>query len=235
MQKSKIEWTDYTWNPIKGICPVGCWYCYARRMYQRFGWDSELSLDGELFGSCQDAFAPNIKVDEMLDRIKPGSKIFICSTCELFHPKIHKEWRDAIFQAIKENPQHTFQILTKFPQNIDRPMPNNVWLGVSITKPIEMAPRIKALYEARAKLRFVSFEPLLGDVGQFRFQGWLGKHFDWIIVGKLTGHGHKYDPKNHWITSLTYHAKAFNTPIFLKDNLKEIWGEPLIQEFPCVA
>ena len=111
-------------------------------------------------------------------------------------------------------------------------MPDNVWLGVSITKPIEMYPRIKSIYQTGAKLRFVSFEPLMGDVGQFRFQGWLGQKFDWIIVGRLTGHGTQYDPKDHWIRSLTYHAKAFNTPIFLKNNLKEIWGEPLIQELP---
>ena len=240
MQKTKIEWTDYTWNPIKGICPVDCrlpdgrGYCYARRMYQRFGWDPKLSLDGGLFGSCQDAFSPNVCVYEMLDRIKPGSKIFICSTCELFHPKISKEWRDAIFQAIKGSPQHTFQILTKHPQNIYRPMPDNVWLGVSITKPIEMYPKIKSLYQTHAKLKFISFEPLMGDVGQFRFQGWLGQNVDWIIVGKLTGHGHKYDPKQFWIESIINHAKKFNTPVFLKNNLREIKGEPLIQEFPYV-
>jgi len=111
-------------------------------------------------------------------------------------------------------------------------MPDNVWLGASITKPVEMYPRIKNLYEARAKVRFVSFEPLLGDVGRFRFQGYLGGKVDWIIVGRLTGHGHKHDPKDWWITSIINHAKKFNTPIFLKDNLKGIWGEPLIQEFP---
>ena len=111
-------------------------------------------------------------------------------------------------------------------------MPDNVWLGVSITEPKEMAPRIKNLYRARAKLRFISFEPLLGDVGQFRFQGWLNGKADWIIVGRLTQHGHKNDPKDYWIQSIINHSKKFNTPIFLKDNLKEIWGEPLIQEFP---
>ena len=232
MQKTRIEWVrnldgsqGYTWNPIKGICPVGCWYCYARRMYQRFKWDSEMHFE----------LHDPMSIDRLHRKnIPDGSKVFVCSTFELFHPEVPKAWKKDIFDTIKLNPKIIFQILTKFPQNIDRPMPDNVWLGVSITKPIEMAPRIKALYEARAKLRFVSFEPLLGDVGQFRFQGWLGKHFDWIIVGKLTGHGHKYDPKNHWITSLTYHAKAFNTPIFLKNNLKDIWEEPLIQEFPDV-
>jgi len=234
MQKTKIEWTNYAWNPIKGICPVGCWYCYARRMYQRFGWDPEIRYE-----------INDLKIIHDL-KGKEYSKIFVCSTFELFHPITNTllfpltegsdmTYRDMVFSIIKDNPQHTFQILTKFPQNIDRPMPSNVWLGVSITEPKEMAPRIKNLYQARAKLKFISFEPLLGDVGQFRFQGYLGGKADWIIVGRLTGHGHVFDPKDYWVESILYHAKAFNTPVFLKNNLKEIWGEPLIQEMPEVG
>ncbi len=165
-------------------------------------------------------------------KLRKPSKIFVCSTMEIFHPKVLKEYRNMIFKIIKDNPQHIFQILTKFPQNIDRPMPDNVWLGVSITKPIEMYPRIVKLYKAHAKVKFISFEPLLGDVGQFRFQGYLGGKADWIIIGRLTGHGHQYDPKDYWITSIMYHAKKFNTPLFLKNNLKNIWGEKLIQEWP---
>jgi len=229
MQKTKIEWTDFVWNPIKGVCPNGCWYCYARKMYQRFKWEKNPYF-----------FYPEVMRPY---KIKKPKKIFVCSTFELFHPitktllfplteKSDITYRDMIFKVIKENPQHTFQILTKFPQKIDRPMPDNVWLGTSITKPVEMYPRVKALYQVRAKFKFISFEPLMGDVGQFRFQGYLGGKVDWIIVGRLTGHGHKYDPKDYWITSLVYHAKAFKTPIFLKDNLKHIWGGPLIQEFP---
>lgn len=226
-----IGWCDYTWNPIKGVCPVGCWYCYARRMYQRFKWEKKPYF-----------FYPEVMRPY---EIKKPKKIFACSTFELFHPITNTflfpltegsdiTYRDMIFKVIKENPQHTFQILTKFPQNIDRKMPDNVWLGVSITKPVEMYPRIVNLYQARTKLRFISFEPLMGDVGQFRFQGYLGGRADWIIIGRLTGHGHKYDPKDYWITSLVSHAKAFKTPIFLKNNLKDIFGEPLIQEFPDV-
>ncbi len=238
MHKTKIEWTDYTWNPIKGICPVGCWYCYARKMYKRFGWNPEVRLDGELFGSCQDAFAPNIKIYEMLDRIKPGSKIFICSTCELFHPKIHKEWRDAIFQAIKENPQYTFQILTKFPQNIDRPMPDNVWLGVTVTKEDELdrlmyLSSVQAKNRNKAKIRFVSFEPLLEHIqwGGYRVEF---SSLDWIIVGQLTGHGKLYEPFPFWISQIKIYAGHYGIPLFMKNNLKKIWGDPLIQEFPDV-
>ena len=218
MNPTKIEWTDYTWNPIKGLCPVGCWYCYGRKIYKRFKWIPQLRFDQRAL--------------EKPCYLKKPSKIFVCSTFELFHPNVKSWYRDKIFEIIHYHPQHTFQILTKFPQNIDRDMPDNVWLGVSITKPSEMYPRVKSLYQAQAKLKFISFEPLLGDVGQFHFQGYLGGKVDWIIIGRLTGHGHKYDPKDYWITSLVYHAKKFNTPIFLKDNLRDVWKNKLIQEFP---
>lgn len=230
MQKTKIEWTDYTWNPIKGLCPNDCWYCYAKRMYQRFGWDPEVSLDGELFGSCQHAFNPNIKVYEMLERIKPGSKIFICSTFELFHSSIHKEWRDAIFKAIKEHPQHTFQILTKFPQNIDRAMPDNVHLGVSVSNSGGMI-RHWRLRDIKAKVKFISMEPLLSDVLSLPNI----RSCNWIVIGRLTGFGRKYDPKKEWIEKWVRWSKNHDIPIFLKSNLKDIWGESLIQEMPQIG
>lgn len=233
MQKTKIEWTDYTWNPIKGLCPVGCWYCYARKMYKRFGWNPEVELDGELFGSCQDAFAPNIKVYEKLGRMKPGNKIFICSTFELFHPCVHKEWRDAIFQAIKEHPHLTFQILTKLPHLVDRPMPDNVWLGTSIGYPLTEHKRAwDLLLNTKAKKKFISFEPLSGTY----IQSFIPLHlFDWIIVGRLTGHGKMRDPYKREIELIAKDCRLeFHTPLFMKNNLKEIWGEPLIQEMPNV-
>ena len=211
MQKSRIEWTDYTWNPIKGICPVGCWYCYARRMHKRFGWDETIRLDSD------ELVRPMV--------LSISSKIFVCSTFEIFSPVV-SHLKDLVFQVIEKCPQHTFQILTKFPQNIDRPMPDNVWLGVSITgeKVREDFHKIRDLEDAQAKTKFISYEPLLGlpAIGLF----------DWIIIGRLTQHGHKYDPKKVWIEKIVRIAQEENISLFLKDNLKEIYGAPLIQEFP---
>lgn len=138
--------------------------------------------------------------------------------------------RDVIFSRIKANPQHTFQILTKFPQNIDRPMPDNVWLGTTITKQEELS-RMTHMELIEAKKRFVSFEPLFG------FLNWEGfrlefSSLDWMIVGQLTGHGKKYEPKKYWINQIKFYAGYYGIPLFMKNNLKEIWGEPLIQEFP---
>jgi len=215
MNKTKIEWTDYSWNPIKGVCPVGCWYCYARAMYKRFGWDEKVRIDEqEIYG---DIFP------------KKSSKIFVCSTFELFHPSIHKMIRDVIFSRIEQHPQHTFQILTKLPQNIDRPMPENVHLGVSVTGDKDVH-RIKNLIGVPARIKFVSIEPFLKSI-YVSAEPYL-KQMDWIIVGRLTGHGKKYDPNLIMIQGIECFARNCNIPIFLKNNLKEIWRTPLIQEFP---
>lgn len=213
MNKTKIEWTDYTWNPIKGICPVGCWYCYAKKIYQRFGWNPELDLVNYI-----DLQEPR--------KIKKPSKIFLCSTVEFFHPNIHPSWREVIFDVIKNCPQHTFQILTKMPENIDREMPDNVWLGMTSTNHNEDEKIDEFLEKTEAKIKFISYEPLLEAPAPCLICE------DWIIVGRLTGYGNKHNPKREWIEQLVYHAKIDKIPIFLKDNLKHIWGEPLIQEFP---
>ena len=217
MNKTKIEWTDYTWNPIKGLCPVGCWYCYARAMHKRFKWDEKVRIDEkEIYGN--------------IFSIKP-SKIFVCSTFELFHPSIHKMIRDVIFSRIESHPQHTFQILTKLPQNIDRPMPDNVWLGVSITKNEEEWKTDNLLHWG-GQIRFLSVEPMLDDCRDIIHSF---DDIEWLIIGRLTGHGNKYNPQKEWINYLIDEAQLSNLPIFMKDNLKEIWGEPLIQEFPKIA
>ena len=220
--KSSIGWCDMTWNPIKGLCPIGCKlpdgreYCYARRMYKRFKWDSELALQYSTIDIYKKEWP------------KKPSKIFVCSTIEMFHPEIPKDWRDEIFETIKEFPQHTFQILTKFPQNIDREMPDNVWLGVTITGKENQWKRGFDLYKEKAKIKFISFEPLMDDIEIIEEL----EIFDWIIIGALTGYGKKYQPEKMWIYNIVDECKYREIPIFMKDNLKEIWGENLIQEFP---
>lgn len=224
MNKSKIEWTDYTWNPIKGLCPVNCKlpdgrsYCYARRMYQRFKKPGYITFHPkELEKPCS---------------LRAKSKIFVCSTVELFHPAISEKWRNMIFRVIEDLPQHTFQILTKFPQNIDRPMPDNVWLGTSVTKADDDGwRRLYYLAVAEAKIKFVSFEPLLGKLNTSLLAN-VTEDFDWFIVGRLTGHGKKYDPDISWIKDIVTACADSGVKIFLKNNLKSIWGENLIQEFP---
>lgn len=226
MQRTKIEWTDYTWNPIKGLCPVDCKlpdgksYCYAKAIYNRFEWMQE---DIGEYG-----YLAEWELEQPIKRKKP-TKIFTCSTFELFHP-CTKSIRDAIFKTIESCPQHTFQILTKFPENIDRPMPDNVWLGVSVTGGKDLW-RVKELYDSVAKIKFISIEPLLSDI-EISVKYAAFENIDWVIIGRLTGHGNKYNPKLYDLVEIRHVIKILKIPLFLKNNLKSIWGENLIQEFP---
>lgn len=186
-----------------------------KRMYDRFPWLLEGTENGLI--DLEEVEAPK-------KRKKP-TKIFVCSTYELFNPdKNDPKALDMIFDTIKACPQHTFQILTKYPENIKRPMPDNVWLGVTVDT-YESIDRTYELARAKAKVKFVSFEPLLGRMPKEEID-----HislFDWIIIGRLTGYGKEYDPDKWWIKEI---IEATNgKPVFLKDNLN--WPEK-IQQFP---
>lgn len=233
MQKTKIEWVKnpdgtqgYSWNPIKGLCPVGCWYCYGTRYYERF-W--------HLHGYPVEFYENEI---EQIYKLKKPSGIFLCSVFEIFHDITKTDfrdsgeqwtnWRDCIFDTIEDNPQHRFYVLTKFPQNIDRPMPDNVWLGVTVTqnKDWHRARKLQSK-SVKAKIKFISLEPLLERVDLP-----IVTHIDWIVIGKLTGFGKKHDPHIGWLKEYVFNCKYWEIPLFLKNNLKEIWAEPLVQELP---
>jgi len=173
MAKTRIEWTDYSLNPIKGLCPVDCRdsdgksYCYARRLYKRFGWNETIR------------FEPEVMLDASAV-IKP-SRFFVGSTMELFGPWVEQEWiRKILFMCAKEE-HHTFLFLTKRPGELKKynPWPDNCWVGTTVTN-LQDIDRIKALQYADAKVRFVSFEPL---------QEWLSpnlRYVQWAIVGQRT-------------------------------------------------
>ena len=108
-------------------------------------------------------------------------------------------------------------------------MPDNCWLGVTVTGN-EDIHRVKKLLKKQATVRFVSIEPFLKPI--FVLSSEFLRKMDWIILGRLTGYGKKHDPLKTWIEGFEAFARAMNIPLFMKDNLKEIWGLPLIQEFP---
>ena len=217
MNKTNIEWTDYSLNPIRGLCPKDCTlpngqsYCYMRPIYKRFKRPQCVM------------FYPAV-LQEIYIRQQP-MRCFMCSGFEIFHPIVKSEWRDEIFRVISDNPRHTFQILTKMPENIDRPMPDNVWLGVSVTTGMDWW-RWSYLIRAKAKIKFVSHEPILQETVYFP------NDCDWLIVGRLTNYGKKRDPKVGYLQELVGKSIVNRTPIFMKNNLKGIWGPNLIQEFP---
>ncbi len=221
MNKTKIEWCDYSWNPIKGICPVGCWYCYARAIYKRFKLAPTPSLAPE-----KEIFSP---MNSWKRRTKKA-RIFTCSTFDIFHP-VADQWRDLIFQVIAMDRHDTFIILTKMPERIDRPMPPNVWLGVSLPGDLSNEyERWNCFKKAEAIVKFISFEPLMRN---FDLDELFDEHVpDWIIIGAMKEHGKGYHPPLQAIESILDFASSEDIPVFLKNNLAGIWPGPLIQEFP---
>jgi len=216
VNKTKIEWCDYTVNPIKGMCRNDCWYCYAKRMYKRFGWDKHIKLDLNVFNDIQ--------------KLKKPSKIFVGSMHDIFGSWIPHHWIIEIQNIIgftEEFKKHTFIFLTKFPKRYTElpPFPENCWLGATITGEEDSEEQYEKSHELYGldsdNLVFISFEPLLGDVDVA-----IQYYLDWIIVGGLT-------PKNRheikWVRKIISKSKTMDIPVFIKDNLK--WPEK-IQEFP---
>ena len=214
--KSKIEWCDYTINPVKGLCPMVCPYCYARRMYKRFKWNPNIRADWQETGKL-----PN----------KP-SRIFVGSTMELFGEWIKPEWMEEIFKMVKRYPQHTFIFLTKQPQNLIKwsPFPDNCWVGVSWIGDDESRP-LRHIVDIKAPVKFISFEPLLefchwwtSDLLQ---QSFIKAGINWVIIGAQTPYSKKTAPRIEWVKEIVDAADKAKIPVFLKNNLIKLWGDDL--------
>jgi len=211
VNRTRIEWTCYSWNPITG-CLHGCWYCYARKLAQRFP---------KVFPH---GFEPTFYPERLKEpwEVKKPSKIFVCSIADLFAPWTPVEWRDQVLNSIFNCPiKHTFQLLTKNPENIPPiEFPENVWLGATVSTQ-EEDWRIDALTKVDG-YRFISFEPLLGPIHNLTLD------VDWIIIGKLTG-SKRVKLQSWWVQDLLDAARNWEIPVFIKNNVH--WPVK-IQEFP---
>lgn len=181
---SKIEWTELVWNPVTGCTPIseGCQNCYAQRMHKRL----------QAMGQAKYKFDFNnvkrVPYELNKDFGKKPKLIFVNSMSDLFHKDIPDEFINDVISTCYCHTKHTFQILTKRSERLkDFSYTNlsflrsNVWLGVSV----ELAKyknRIDDLRKTNAKVKFISFEPLLGDVGELDLSG-----IDWVIVGGESG------------------------------------------------
>lgn len=213
MKITKIEWTEATWNPSVGCNKVsaGCKFCYAEVMAQRL----------QAMGSSgyEDGFKFKI-MPERLDapyKIKKPTKFFVNSMSDLFHEKMPFYFLDNIFETISNTAHHTYQILTKREEILERyfrtrPVPDNVWLGVTVENGIKKN-RIDVLREINARIRFLSMEPLLEHVGELNLGG-----IHWVIVGGESGH--KARPMNPaWAIDIQRQCDLQQVSFFFKQ-----WG-----------
>lgn len=226
LKKTRIEWSDYSLNPIKGLCPMACPYCYARRMYKRFKWNPKIRFD------------PNVMRDTC--NISKPSKFFIGSTMELFGDWVKPKWLKSIFAWIKKTDMHTYIFLTKCPDRLHlwNPFPDNVWVGVSAWDDVSFCRGLFYLKDVKAKIKFVSLEPFLSGGKALTNAVYNSRNeFNWLIIGQQTPASKKTTPKIEDIRSIVEAADKAGIPVFLKDNLKPLFEPlsevPLRQELPC--
>ncbi len=185
-ETTQIEWTDTTWNPVTGCSKItrGCDFCYAERFAERFR-----GVPGHPF---ENGFDLTLKPERLTQPLhwKRPRRIFVNSMSDLFHKEIPRSFIDNVFDTMEAADWHTYQVLTKRSSLLvrylrsrygDGAAPPHIWLGVSIEDSTS-AVRLKHLQAARASIKFVSFEPLLGPVGKIDLVG-----IDWAIVGGESG------------------------------------------------
>lgn len=222
MNKTPIEYADYSWNPITGcLGPEGsgklCPYCYAARLARGRLRHLYLANKTVLAGNSSDPFAPRFwcnRLDEPY-YIKRPCRIFVGDMADMFGPWVPLKTQALIFETVRDCKWHIFLFLTKWPQCLPEfnPWPDNAWVGATATGSPKVRHAIDHLHYVQARVKYVSIEPLLAHV-----EGPLLKGLNWLIIGAQTGPG-AVTPKPEWVVELRLYAQHFHIPIFLKDNL----------------
>lgn len=198
----KIDWTDYTWNPIKG-CLHDCEYCYMRRMEKRFGEIMDVGFRPHYFGD--------------LWKIKRSSYVFVGSSGDMWGDWVPRAWIRAVLAVVDQYRQHIFQFLTKNPSRYSEfgkiltNMPH-CWIGTTDDGTERTAGNIDILRKTEtSSVKFVSFEPLLVEVDP-DLTG-----LDWVIVGANSNRGAEKPPKV-WADKIISQARAAKAGVWIKDN-----------------
>lgn len=212
MNNSIISWTKHTWNPVHGCSRVsaGCRNCYAERISLQKGftkkpWTKQNEKDNILL-------KPH-KLREPYS-LKEPSFIFVNSMSDLFHPVIPDEYRRQIFDIMNDLPKHIFQVLTKRPElaiKWNYGWADNIWMGVSVENKKALG-RIDLLRECSAKLKWISFEPLLEDLENVNLID-----ISWAVVGGESGPG--FRPMDHkWARNIRNQCILQNVAFFFKQS-----------------
>jgi protein gp37 len=215
---SKIEWTDATWNPVRGCSKVspGCLHCYAETFAERFR-----GVPGHPFEFGFDLRIVPEKLGDPIRWSKP-KKIFVNSMSDLFHEGVPDEYIENICRVMLAANWHTYQILTKRADRMATMLQGklrkaakaaHIWWGVSVENRRYGLPRIVKLRSAKPTVAFLSIEPLLEDLGVFDL-----RDIQWVIVGGESGPGAR-PMLREWVRTIRDQCKQAEVPFFFKQ-----WG-----------
>ena len=213
MNKTKIEWTDCTWNPTTGCTKIsaGCKYCYAERMAMRL---QAMGCEKYTNGFQLTIHPDTLKVPYSW---KKPRNVFVNSMSDLFHENMPFEFIQKVFKVMNENPKHTFQILTKrsdilyeYSQHLT--WSKNIWMGVTVESK-QFLNRMKDLKKTNAFVKFLSMEPLISKINELNLS-----EIDWVIVGGESGPGSRPMIKD-WVIDLKNMCQQQDVPFFFKQ-----WG-----------
>jgi protein gp37 len=217
---SAIEWTDATWNPVRGCTKIspGCAHCYAETFAERFR-----GVPGHPYELGFDLRTVPEKLAEPL-RWATHRMIFVNSMSDLFHEGVSDDYIVRVAQVMRLANWHTYQVLTKRSERLrdllqsklaDVSQLPHIWWGVSVENKKHGLPRIEHLRAAPAAVRFLSIEPLLEHLGPINFDG-----ISWVIVGGESGPGARVLQKE-WVISIRDECRSAGIPFFFKQ-----WGGP---------
>ena len=217
-EHSTIEWTDATWNPVRGCTKIspGCKHCYAEAFAERFR-----GVPGHPYEQGFDLKLVPAKIAEPLRWLSP-KMIFVNSMSDLFHEGVPDDYIEAVARVMVKANWHTYQVLTKRSERMTGLLRSrlrfaaesrHIWWGVSIDTRAYGLPRLRDLQASPASVRFLSIEPLLEGLGRFSLDG-----IHWVIVGGESGHGAR-PLKKDWVTSIRDQCDAKGIPFFFKQ-----WG-----------
>lgn len=216
--RSAIEWTDATWNPVRGCSKVspGCKFCYAETFSERFR-----GVPGHPFEQGFDLRLVPEKLSTPLTWRRPR-KIFVNSMSDLFHEDVPTEYIAKVGQTMKAADWHVYQVLTKRHKRLQELLADelqwmatltHVWFGVSVEDRRHGIPRIEALRNSAAAVKFLSIEPLLEGLGAVDLSG-----MDWVIVGGESG-PHSRPIEEAWVVEILEQCRTYGVPFFFKQ-----WG-----------
>ncbi len=213
MAQSSIEWTEMTWNPVTGCTKIsaGCKYCYAEVMAKR--------LQAMGIEKYKNAFKLTLHEDALNTPYtwKKQKIVFVNSMSDLFHKDVPLGFIKRVFEVMNENPQHTFQVLTKRADRLlkihkELNWTHNIWMGVSV-EDSRVTNRIGLLRQTNARTKFLSCEPLIGSLNNINL-----KDIDWVIVGGESGRKARHMEED-WVLDIMDQCREAKVAFFFKQ-----WG-----------